>query len=175
MKALSLACGCAGRILAFSAQKDITPRGEALWKQQRSMRLMSMSLSSMKGLTKSVSVLRLVQKDGSVPICGQSVFINLRLPPMLVTICGSTAARPRVSMRRVILGREPIISLNSLSVKVGALGLYPSLVYLSSVKVLHNGEPSPTGKNKSSEMPVYSSISLRISGRRNLRVAVVGS
>src|SRR5579884_416900 len=78
-KALSGACGCAGRIFALSAQKDMTPRGEALWKQQRSMRLISMSLSSMKGLTKRVSVLRLVQKDGSVQMCGQSVLISLRL------------------------------------------------------------------------------------------------
>jgi hypothetical protein len=67
-KALSFACGWAGRIFALSAQKDMTPRGDALWKQQRSIRLMSMSLSSIKGLTKSVSVLRLVQNDGSLPI-----------------------------------------------------------------------------------------------------------
>src|SRR5713101_5410540 len=122
-KALSLACGCAGRILALSAQKDITPRGDALWKQQRSMRLMSISLSSMNGLTKRVSVLRLVQKDGSVPMWGQRVFISLRLPPMLETICGRTAARPRVSMRRVIFGRGPITSMNSCEVKFGAMAL----------------------------------------------------
>src|SRR5579863_3741322 len=87
MKAFSAAWGWAGRILALRAQKDMTPLGEALWKQQRSMRLMSMSLSSMKGLTKRVSVLRLVQNEGSVPIWGQRVFISLRLPPMLVMIC----------------------------------------------------------------------------------------
>src|SRR6266705_5690814 len=74
-KALSLACGCAGRIFALSAQKDITPRGDALWKQQRSMRLISMSLSSIIGLMKSVSVLLLVKNDGSLPIWGQRVFI----------------------------------------------------------------------------------------------------
>src|SRR6266516_4394593 len=141
MKALSCACGCAGRIFALSAQKDITPRGDALWKQQRSMRLISISLSSIKGLTKSVRVLRLVQKDGSVPICGQSVFMSLRLPPILVTICGRTADLPRVSMRRVIFGRGPMTSMNSLSVKLGAMGLYPSFVCLSSVKALQSGEP----------------------------------
>src|SRR5260370_24718108 len=139
-KALSLACGCAGRILALSAQKDITPRGDALWKQQRSMRLMSISLSSMNGLTKRVSVLRLVQNDGSVPMCGQRVFISFRLPPMLETICGRTAARPRVSMRRVIFRRGPITSMNSCNVKFGAMALYPSLAYLYSGTVFHNGQ-----------------------------------
>src|SRR5258708_16317835 len=112
-KALSLACGCAGRILALRAQKDITPRGEALWKQQRSMRLMSMSLSSMNGLTKRVSVLRLVQNEGSVPICGQRVFISLRLPPILETICGRIAARPRVNMRKGLFGAGTLPSLHS--------------------------------------------------------------
>src|SRR5260221_6225316 len=103
MKALSLACGCAGRILAFSAQKDITPRGEALWKQQRSMRLMSMSLSSMNGLTKRVSVLRLGPNEGAVPISGQKGFISFRLPPILETNYGRDAALAPVYMRNGVL------------------------------------------------------------------------
>src|SRR5437588_2339461 len=123
IKAFSSAWGCARRTFALRAQNDITPLGDALWKQQRSILLISISLSSINGLTKRVSVLRLVQNEGSVPICGQRVFISLRLPPMLVTICGSTAARPRVSMRRVIFGRGPITSINSFKVKLGAIGL----------------------------------------------------
>src|SRR5260370_17144219 len=83
-KALSLACGCAGRILALRAQKDITPRGEALWKQQRSMRLMSMSLSSMNGLTKSVSVLRLLPKEGVGPRGGPHGLPPFTPPPLLL-------------------------------------------------------------------------------------------
>src|SRR5213080_5065190 len=119
----------------------MTPLGDALWKQQRSIRLISMSLSSMKGLTKSVSVLRLVQNDGSLPICGQRAFMSLRLPPILVTICGSIAARPRVSMRKVMFGCGPTTSLNSFNVNLGAIGLYPSLVYFSNVKAFHSGDP----------------------------------
>ena len=123
IKALSSAWGWAGRIFAFRAQNDITPLGDALWKQQRSILLISISLSSMNGLTKSVSVLRLVQNEGSVPMWGHNVFISLRLPPILETIYGRMAARPRVSIRRVIFGRGPITSMNSLRVKFGATGL----------------------------------------------------
>src|SRR5437764_5401864 len=122
IKAFSSACGCAGRTFALRAQNDITPRGDALWKQQRSILLISISLSSIKGLTKRVSVFRLVQNDGSVPMCGHSVFINLRLPPILATICGRTAARPRVSIRRVMFGRRRIASMQSFGLHVGTMG-----------------------------------------------------
>src|SRR5437879_3499359 len=57
IKAFSSAWGCAGRTFALRAQNDITPRGDALWKQQSPILLISISLSSINGLTTRLRVL----------------------------------------------------------------------------------------------------------------------